>query len=75
MPETAAPHPSTARTLLSPSRNGSAPPQPIPAAPVAPPEPGVADPARQPRTGLTTSRGGSRVTELFTFIRRTFRRP
>jgi hypothetical protein len=75
MPETAAPHPSTARTLLSPSRNGSAPAQPVPAAPAVPPEPAVADPAPQPRTGLTTSAGRSRVTQLSRVIRRTFRRP
>jgi hypothetical protein len=75
MPETAAPHPSTARTRPSPSRNGSAPTQPIPATPAAPSEPTVADPAPQPRTGLTTSAGRARITQLLQIMRRTFRRP
>ena len=75
MPETAAPHPSPARTVPSPSRNGSAPTQPIPAVPAAPPEPAVADPGRQRRTGLTISAGRARITQLLQVIRRTFRRP
>jgi hypothetical protein len=75
MPETAAPHPSPARTVPSPSRNGSAPTQPIPAAPAGPPEPAVADPERQPRTVLTTSAGRARSTQLLQIMRRTFRRP
>jgi hypothetical protein len=70
MPETAAPHPST--TVPPPSRNGSAPPRPTPA---APPGPAVAHQDRQPRTGLTTSAGRSRITQLLRIMRRTFRRP
>jgi hypothetical protein len=75
MPETAAPHPSTARIVPPPSRNGSAPPQPVPATPAAPPEPAVADPDQQPRTGLTTGAARSRITQLLQIMRRTFRRP
>ena len=71
MPETAAPRPSTTRTLPPPSLNGSAPPRPIPAAPAAPPGPAVAHQDRQPRTGLTTSAGS----EVLRIMRRTFRRP
>jgi hypothetical protein len=74
MSETAAPHQSPAGSLPSPSRNGSAPPQPIPAAPAAPPEPAVADPDQQLRTGLTTSAARSRITQLLQIMRRTFRR-
>jgi hypothetical protein len=70
MPETAAPHPSTTRTLPPPSLNGSAPPRPIPATPVAPPGPAVAH-----RDRLTTSAGRSRITQLLRIMRRTFRRP
>jgi len=75
MPETAAPQPSTTRTLPPPSRNGSAPPRPVPAAPAAPPGPAVAPQDRQPRTGLTTSAARSRITQLLQIMRRTFRRP
>ena len=75
MPETAAPHPSTTRPLPPPSLNGSAPPQPIPPGPAAPPRPAVAHQDRQPRTGLTTSAGRSRITQLLRIMRRTFRRP
>jgi hypothetical protein len=75
MPETAAPHPSTTRTLPTPSRNGSAPPRPIPPAPAAPPGPAEADQDRQPRTGLTSSAGRARITQLLQIMRRTFRRP
>ena len=75
MPETAAPRPGTSRTLPPPSRNGSAPPRPIPAAPAAPPAPEVAHPDGQPPTGLTTRTGRSRITQLLQIMRRTFRRP
>jgi hypothetical protein len=75
MPETAAPRPSTTRTPPRPSLNGSAPPRPVPAAPAAPPGPAVAHQDRQPRTGLTTSAGRSRITQLLRIMRRTFRRP
>jgi hypothetical protein len=75
MPEAAAPQPSTARTVPPPSRNGSAPPRPIPPTPAAPPGPAVAPQDRPSRTGLTTSAARARMTQLLQIMRRTLRRP
>lgn len=75
MPEAAAPRPGTIRTWAPPSRNGSAPPRPIPAAPAASPGPAVAHQGRQPPAALTAGAGRSRITRLLRIMRRTFRRP